>query len=85
MGDGTVLDAIVAAVQRAAEYDKNDQSAPAVVLWTDKAREWEPILPSLRTRLPLLTLGSFDAVSLQGPAVWLRCVLARAVDGATTS
>ena len=81
MGDGTILDAVVAAVQVAAEYDKNDQSAPAVVLWTDKAMEWEPVLPSLRARLPLLTLGSYKRDSLQGPAIWLRCALAGVMDG----
>lgn len=81
MGDRTILEAIVAAVQAAAEYDKNDQVAPSVVLWTDKAREWEPVLPSLRGRLPLLTLGSYVRDSLQGPAIWLRCALAGVVDG----
>ena len=81
MSDGTVLDAIVAAVLAAAEYDKNDQTAPAAVLWTDKTREWEPILPSLRSRLPLLTLGPYDAELQKGPAVWLRCAMAGSVDG----
>jgi hypothetical protein len=81
VGDGTILDAIVAALQTAAEYDKNDQVAPAVVLWTDKAREWEPVLSSLRGRLPLLTLGSYAPDSLQGPAIWLRCALPGVVDG----
>jgi hypothetical protein len=81
VSDGTILDAVVAAVQTAAEYDKNDQVAPDVVLWTDKAREWEPVLPSLRGRLPLLTLGSYAQGSLQGPAIWLRCALAGVVDG----
>ena len=80
MAEGTVLDAIVAAVQAAAAYDKNDQVSPAVVLWTDKAREWEPLLPVLRERLPLLTYGAYDAERRQGPAIWLRCVLAGAVE-----
>lgn len=81
MTDGTILDAIVAAVQAAAAYDKNDQAAPAVVLWTDKGSEWQPVLPSLRRRLPLFTLGSYQVDVSQGPAIWLRCALAGVVDG----
>jgi hypothetical protein len=68
-------------VRTSAGYDKNDQVAPAVVLWTDKAREWEPVLPSLRGRLSMLTLGSYTRDSFQGPAIWLRCALAGVVDG----
>lgn len=79
MAEGTVLDALVAAVAAAAEYDRNDQAAPVAVLWTDRAHEWEPLLPLLRTRLPLLTYGPYDARCFQGPAIWLRCALARTV------
>jgi len=82
VGDGTVLDALVTAVAAAAEYDRNDQAAPAVVLWTDKGREWEPLLPALRARLPVLTYGVYDGDVRQGPAIWLRCALAGAAEGA---
>jgi hypothetical protein len=39
----TVLDALLAAIQKAAGYNRDDAEAPAVVLWTDEKREWEPI------------------------------------------
>ena len=47
------------------------------MLWTDKERQWEALLPMLRARLPLLTYGSFDPATRSGPAYWLRCMLAR--------
>jgi len=72
----TFLDALVEAIQRAGRYNKNDQVPPVVVLWTDKDRQWEPLLPLLRERLPLLTFGQYNPVEMTGPAYWLRCVIA---------
>src|SRR5260370_28840570 len=72
----TFLDAVVEAIKRAGRYNKNDQVPPSVVLWTDKDRQWEPLLPVLRERLPLLTLGQYKPAKLTGPAYWLRCVIA---------
>ncbi len=56
----TFFDAFLAALGRAADYNKGDQTPPAAVLWTDKDRQWEPLLPRLRAALPLLTLGPYD-------------------------
>ena len=58
----TVLEALIQSLSRAGEYSRDDQVAPAVILWPDKERQWEPVLPVLRERLPhLLTLGSVCA------------------------
>lgn len=74
----TVLDAIIQSLSRAGEYNRDDQVAPAVILWPDKERQWEPVLPVLRERLlHLLTLGPFDPKSKTGPAIWLRCMIGR--------
>ncbi|MGI8915886.1 MAG: BREX-1 system phosphatase PglZ type B [Chloroflexota bacterium] len=73
----SLLDALVTALLAAAAYNRNDQEPPVAVLWTDKEREWEPLLPTLRSRLPPLTLGAYDPSTRTGPAYWLRCVLAR--------
>jgi len=75
----TFLDALVEALHRARSYNQEDQVPPAVVLWTDKDRQWEALLPSLRERLPILTLGRYKLSELTGPAYWLRCVIARAL------
>ncbi len=73
----TVLDALLASLQKAAEYNQNDTVPPAAVLWTDERREWERLVPRLRTLLPhFLVFGAYDKATRTGPAIWLRCVLA---------
>jgi len=72
----TVLDAIIQSLSRAGESNRDDQVAPAVILWPDKERQWEPVLPVLRERLPqLLTLGPYAVNCKTGPAIWLRCMI----------
>jgi len=74
----TLLDSIIQSLSRAGEYNRDDQVAPAVILWPDKERQWEPLVPMLRERLPhLLTLGPYAANCKTGPAIWLRCMIAR--------
>lgn len=73
----TFLDALVATIKRASNYNRNDQVPPTVVLWPDKDRQWEGLLPLLREYLPLLTLGPYKPNEWTGPAYWLRCVIAR--------
>jgi len=80
----TVLDAIIQSLSRSGESNRDDQVAPAVILWPDKERQWEPVLPVLRERLPqLLTLGPYAANCKAGPAIWLRCMISRALQEAT--
>ena len=72
----TFLDGLVEALTRAGEYNKNDQDKPAAILWLDKERQWEALVPRLRERLPLYTLGAYALVEKTGPAYWLKCVIA---------
>src|SRR4030042_4982929 len=75
---GTILDALIESLTNAADFNPNDQSAPSVILWTDKEHQWEPLIPVLRERLPfLLTSGSYDAITKTGPAIWSKCMIAR--------
>jgi hypothetical protein len=74
----TVLDAIIQSLRRAGEYNGDNHVAPAEVLWPDKERQWEPVLPVLRVRLPhLLTLEPYAANCKTGPAIWLRRMIGR--------
>jgi hypothetical protein len=82
----TILDAIIQSLSRAGEYNQDDQVAPAVILWPDKERQWEPVLSVLRERLPhLLTLGPYAANCKTGPAIWLRCMIGRSSSRGSTS
>lgn len=76
----TPLAALVAALRATADYDPRTEVPPEAVLWCDAPSDFLPLLPALRNALPnLLTLGEHDPVRRQGPAIWLRAALGRAV------
>lgn len=82
-GTGTVLEALLASIEKAAVHNRSVTVAPAAVLWPDEGRQWEPLLPVLRKVCPhLLTLGSYDPAKMTGPAIWLRCLLGRQLEAA---
>lgn len=72
----TVLDRLGLALDGAAGFDGNVVDAPSAVLWPDKGRQWESAIAPLRDRRRLLILGEHDPEARQGPAYWLRCVVA---------
>jgi hypothetical protein len=39
----TVLEALIQSLSRAGEYNRDDQVAPARVLWPDKEHQWKPL------------------------------------------
>lgn len=68
--------------KRIAELEKQGAGSlvpPAAILWTDRHREWVGQAAVLGTRRPVLTLGEFHPGSRTGPALWVRCVLARTI------
>lgn len=75
---------LVAALRSTAEsYAAGDQVAPCAVLWTDPERGWEAVIPDLQALLPeLFVLGRYAPEQRAGPALWLRCIEARLVEGA---
>jgi len=79
----TVFDATLGLLEKAAEYNKNDVSKPAAILWTDKDSQWLSLANKLRTSLPhFLTLGNYEPDIKQGPGIWLRCMIARTLEAA---
>jgi hypothetical protein len=79
----TPLDAIEQAFDRAATYNERSRVAPTTILWPDEKEEWTRLLPRLRERFPqLLTLGEYDPEKKSGPAIWLKCMVARTLDAA---
>lgn len=80
----TVFDSLLGALQKAADYNRDDTVPPAAVLWPDEKREWEKLIPRLRAVMPqFMIFGSYDVAHRCGPAIWLRCVLAGKIDGVT--
>lgn len=58
------------------------EAAPAALLWADPDKQWAALVARLQTALPhLFVLGTYDLSKRTGPAVWLRCVVDRVLDG----
>lgn len=77
----TVAQALIAAVRRAARYNTDTESAPHCILWTDRDQQWQSIIPQLQGDIPeLLVLRDYDPKKRSGPAIWLRCAIARVLD-----
>lgn len=75
----TVLDRVGLALERAEEHDPNAVASPIALLWPDETRQWESLIPELRERHRIVSFGTFDLAQAQGPAYWLRCVIASTV------
>jgi hypothetical protein len=80
----TLAERLAAVLRTAAQaYAAGDQVAPCAVLWTDPERLWDCVVPAMQTMLPeLFVLGSYSTERRTGPALWLRCIEARVVEGA---
>jgi hypothetical protein len=77
----TVIEALAHSLDSATKYNPNDVVRPCAILWTDHDSQWLPIIPQLRRLMPqLLTLGEYEPEHRIGPAIWLRCVVDRALE-----
>jgi len=69
-----------AALAAAADYDPRAETAPEALLWCDPGRDFEPLVQPIRTKLPgFLTFGDHEPSAWQGPAIWLRAAVDRAL------
>jgi hypothetical protein len=75
----TFLEVLVKSIKAAGHFQPEGEIAPAAILWPDREREWEPLIPRLREHLYLLTLGPYAAHIRTGPPAWVRCMMAGAL------
>ncbi len=79
----TMLESLIDSIAAASSHQPGVDERPAALLWADPRGEWRPLVPLLRERLPqLLTLGEYDPQTRTGPAIWLKCVIARLIEEA---
>lgn len=80
----TLLEAVQQSLAQAGRFYSGDAVAPAVILWTDADGQWQPLVNKLRPLMPeLLTFGPYQVGQRTGPAIWLRCVIERALPDVT--
>jgi hypothetical protein len=79
----TVLDHLLSSLRNAANISRAEQVRPAAVLWTDHEGQWQGVAERLRPLLPeLLILGDYAPAERRGPAIWIKCMLARTLEEA---
>ena len=72
-----VIEYLLKTIRNAAVFNPEIQVPPACVLWPDRDRQWESIIPRIQLELPeLFVLGNYEVENRTGPAIWLRCILA---------
>jgi hypothetical protein len=76
----SVLEMLRDSLVAGGRYNPNDVVRPIVILWADPESQWVPVIPHLQKLLPeLLVLGEYNPEKKMGPAIWLRCVIERAL------
>src|SRR5262245_31410829 len=76
-----VIETLIRVLRGASVFNPEVQAPPACVLWPDADCQWESIIPRLQQELPeLLILGDYAPEKRTGPAIWLRCMIAGAID-----
>jgi hypothetical protein len=72
-----VIEHLIKAVQHAAIFNPDVEVRPSCILWPDKERQWEAVIPRIQSELAeLLVLGDYLPERRMGPAIWLRCAIA---------
>lgn len=74
-----IVEHFIKTLRSSAIYNPDIQVAPACILWPDRERQWEAIIPRLQQEMPeLLVLGDYSPEKRVGPAIWLRCIIGAA-------
>lgn len=72
-----VIEHLVQQLRASAGFNPAVQHAPAAILWTDEAKQWQSAMPVIKQFLPeLVELGRYNPSERTGPAIWLKCAIA---------
>ena len=82
----SLLHHIKNAISASKSYNSSQVVAPNVILWPDPEKQWLPIIKVLRKEIPaFLTLGNYQPDISQGPAIWIKCMVNKALPEADWS
>lgn len=82
--NNSIYDKVVQALKQAENHNSNVMVKPEVILWPDPENQWQEVIGVLQETMPqLLIYGHYDAHKKQGPAIWLKCMIARTLPEAT--
>lgn len=76
----SIYDKVLTALKQAENHNSQVMVKPEVILWPDPDAQWIEVIGVLQQKLPhLLVYGSFEPSKNQGPAIWIKCMVARAL------
>ena len=76
----SIFDKVLQALQQAVNHNSQVMVKPEVILWPDPENQWAEVMGVLQEEIPqLLIYGSYNPDKKQGPAIWLKCMIARAL------
>lgn len=82
----SICDKVIKTLNQAGYHNSHVMVKPEVILWPDPENQWTEVIGILQEKLPcLLVYGSYDPSKRQGPAIWLKCMIARTLPDATWS
>lgn len=74
----SIYDKVVHALKQAENHNSNVMVKPEVILWPDPENQWFDVIEVLQESIPhLLIYGNFEPSKKQGPAIWLKCMIAK--------
>jgi hypothetical protein len=80
MSNKTFIEVLRDSLTSSGRHNPDDVTRPAAILWTDADLQWQPVIGHLQILMPeLLVLGEYQPEKQTGPAIWLRCVIDRAL------
>jgi hypothetical protein len=76
----SIHDKVVQALKQAENHNSNVMVKPEVILWPDPENQWVEVIGILQESMPqLLIYGKYEPQKKQGPAIWLKCMVAKAL------
>lgn len=74
----TIYDKVIQALKQAQNHNSHLMVRPEVILWPDAENQWVDIIALLQNDLPqLLVYGTYEPTARTGPAIWIKCMLAK--------
>ena len=80
----SIYDKVIYTLKQAENHNSNVMVKPEVILWPDPENQWADVISVLQENIPhLLMYGSYEPLKKQGPAIWLKCMIAKVLPEAT--
>ncbi len=74
----SIFDKVMQALEEAENHNSHVMVKPEVILWPDPEKLWIDVIDVLQQHIPqLLIYGSYAPEKKQGPAIWIKCMVAK--------